>query len=203
MIYRIYPYNSTMLRTTFAWMGNIGAILVISQIFTSPPIRTGASPASMVPLKSVQMHSAGKENDMLAPLLPELRQPAAKQLGGASISGVVFNLSTTIIGAGIMSLPAATKVLGVGPALLLIAAVAFLSNVSAQFLLRYTVPGSPCSYAGVMGESFGRVGSTSLQLCVALLTMGTLTIFLIIIGRSTLVSMCVQIRADIIDGSLL
>ncbi|XP_010931319.1 amino acid transporter AVT6C [Elaeis guineensis] len=145
-------------------------------------IRTGASPAPMPPEKSVQMNSAGKENSMLAPLLPEVRQPAAEQMGGASVSGAVFNISTTIIGAGIMSLPAATKVLGVGPALLLIAAVAFLSNVSSEFLLRYTVPGSPCSYAGVMGESFGQVGSTAVQLCVVLATMGTLTVFLIIIG---------------------
>ncbi|KAG1365655.1 Amino acid transporter AVT6C [Cocos nucifera] len=125
---------------------------------------------------------------MLAPLLPELRQPTAEQIAGASVSGVVFNLSTTIIGAGIMSLPAATKVLGVGPALLLIAAVAFLSNVSAEFLLRYTMPGSPCSYAGIIGESFGRVGSTAVQLFVALTTMGTLTIFLIMIDSLRLTS---------------
>lgn len=128
------------------------------------------------------MQSAGKEDGALAPLLPERWPPPAEKTGGASVSGAVFNLSTSIIGAGIMSLPAAMKVLGVGPALLLIAAVAYLSDVSAEALVRYTVRGTPCTYAGVMAESFGRAGSTVLQLCIALTTMGTLTMYLIIIG---------------------
>ncbi|KAM0827794.1 hypothetical protein ACQ4PT_067966 [Festuca glaucescens] len=60
-------------------------------------------------------------------LLPEL---SGGHGGGASVSGAVFNLSTSIIGAGIMSIPAAMRVLGVAPTLVLIAAVAVLSDVS-------------------------------------------------------------------------
>jgi amino acid permease len=105
--------------------------------------------------------------------------------GGASVSSAVFNVSTSIVGAGIMSIPAAMKVLGVIPALLVIAAVAFLADVSVEFMLRYTgwTIGPP-SYAGIMKDAFGHVGSTVLNLCVAFTTAGTLVMYLIIIGTN-------------------
>ncbi|KAM0827782.1 hypothetical protein ACQ4PT_067963 [Festuca glaucescens] len=104
--------------------------------------------------------------------------------GVASVSGAVFNLSTSIIGAGIMSIPAAMRVLGVAPALVLIAAVAVLSDVSVEFMLRYTgwAPSGAPSYAGVMGDAFGRAGAAALNVFVAFTTAGTLVVYLIIIG---------------------
>ncbi|CAM0883028.1 unnamed protein product [Alopecurus aequalis] len=102
---------------------------------------------------------------------------------GASVSGAVFNLSTSIIGAGIMSIPAAMRVLGVVPALVLIAAVAVLSHVSVEFMLRYTGwARGPPSYAGTMGDAFGRAGAAALNVFVAFTTAGTLVVYLIIIG---------------------
>lgn len=86
-----------------------------------------------------------------------------------------------------MSIPATMRVLGVIPALLVIAAVAFLSDSSVEFLTRYigisTGSDSSISYAGVMRESFGRLGSILLQLCVALTNAGALIMYLIIIGK--------------------
>ncbi|KAM0864474.1 hypothetical protein ACQ4PT_043901 [Festuca glaucescens] len=115
-------------------------------------------------------------------LLPELSGGHGGG-GGASVSGAVFNLSTNIIGAGIMSIPAAMRVLGVAPALVLIAAVAVLSDVSVEFMLRYTGWASgPPSYAGVMGDAFGRAGAAALNVFVAFTTAGTLVVYLIIIG---------------------
>ncbi|KAM3352320.1 hypothetical protein ACQJBY_023895 [Aegilops geniculata] len=103
--------------------------------------------------------------------------------GGASVSGAVFNLSTSIIGAGIMSIPAAMRVLGVVPALVLIAAVALLSDVSVEFMLRYTGWASgPPTYAGIMGDAFGRAGAAALNVFIAFTTAGTLVVYLIIIG---------------------
>lgn len=122
----------------------------------------------------------------LTPLLPSLHAPVTSDPNageGASVSGAVFNLATSIIGAGIMSIPATLKVLGVGPALALIAAVAFLSDASVEFMIRYTCHGSSGSYAGLMGESFGRAGSTAVQLCVVLTNLGGLIMYMIIIGR--------------------
>uniref|UniRef100_A0A0E0JQH2 Amino acid transporter transmembrane domain-containing protein n=1 Tax=Oryza punctata TaxID=4537 RepID=A0A0E0JQH2_ORYPU len=113
------------------------------------------------------------------PLLPEFSGGGH----GASVCGAVFNVSTSIIGAGIMSIPAVMRVLGVLPALVLIAAVAALSNASVEFMLRYTGWDSgPPSYAGIMGDAFGRAGAKALNVCIAFTTTGTLVVYLIIIG---------------------
>ncbi|KAK9124662.1 hypothetical protein Sjap_014264 [Stephania japonica] len=119
---------------------------------------------------------------VLDPLLPETRPPENSRSRTPSVSGAVFNVSTSIIGAGIMSIPATLKVLGVFPALILILVIAFLSNVSVDFLLRHTLAGKSKTYAGVMGEAFGRAGSLLLQLSIMLTTLGTLVMYLIIIG---------------------
>uniref|UniRef100_A0A0E0JQG8 Amino acid transporter transmembrane domain-containing protein n=1 Tax=Oryza punctata TaxID=4537 RepID=A0A0E0JQG8_ORYPU len=116
------------------------------------------------------------------PLLPEFSGGGH----GASVCGAVFNVSTSIIGAGIMSIPAVMRVLGVLPALVLIAAVAALSNASVEFMLRYTGWDSgPPSYAGIMGDAFGRAGAKALNVCIAFTTTGTLVVYLIIIGKPT------------------
>ncbi|RZC63182.1 hypothetical protein C5167_024934 [Papaver somniferum] len=124
------------------------------------------------------------------PLLPKhhrrLSAEESSSSGGggrrASVTGAVFNVSTSIIGAGIMSIPATLKVLGVIPAILLILFIAVLSEVSVDFLLRFTSSGKSTTYAGLMGESFGRAGSVGLQICIMVTTLGTLIIYLIIIG---------------------
>ncbi|XP_042381280.1 amino acid transporter AVT6C-like isoform X1 [Zingiber officinale] len=121
-----------------------------------------------------------KAGDAVAPLLPVELRPS--ETPSASVPGAVFNLATTTIGAGIMSLPAAVKVLGVAPALVLVVAAAFLADASAEFLMRYRGAGGAWSYAAAMGDAFGRAGSAALQICVALTTAGTLTVYLDIIG---------------------
>ncbi|XP_030534556.1 amino acid transporter AVT6C [Rhodamnia argentea] len=112
------------------------------------------------------------------PLLPEKKSSARP----ASVSGAVFNVSTTIIGAGIMSIPATLKVLGAVPAFVLIMVIAWLADVSVEFLLRFTHSGEATTYAGLMKESFGRVGSVAVQVCVMITNLGCLIIYLIIIG---------------------
>ena len=118
------------------------------------------------------------------PLLPEFSGGGG---GGASVSGAVFNVSTSIVGAGIMSIPAAMRVLGVVPALLLIAAVASLADASVEFMLRYTGwaggKRATSTYAGLMGDAFGRAGAAVLNVFVAFTTTGTLVVYLIIIGE--------------------
>ncbi|KAH0658209.1 hypothetical protein KY289_026957 [Solanum tuberosum] len=70
----------------------------------------------------------------------------------------VFNVSTTIIGAGIMSIPATIKVLGVVPAFVLIVLVALLVDITVNFMLRATYAGQSTTYAGLMKENFGKIG---------------------------------------------
>ncbi|KAF4369188.1 amino acid transporter AVT6C [Cannabis sativa] len=123
--------------------------------------------------------SEGAGGSLAAPLLED-QNPISE--GGASFSGAVFNISTTMIGAGIMSIPATIKVLGIVPGLVVILLVALSVDITAEFMLRYTSSGNSQTYAGLLAESFGRLGSVSVQICVILTNLGCLIIYLIIIG---------------------
>ncbi|KAI4388988.1 hypothetical protein MLD38_001265 [Melastoma candidum] len=83
------------------------------------------------------------------------------EFNGASFTGAVFNLSTTIVGAGIMALPATMKVLGLGLGIAMIVFMAFLTEKSIEFLLR-----------------FSRAG----KICVLINNIGVLIVYMIIIG---------------------
>jgi amino acid permease len=104
-------------------------------------------------------------------------------------AGIMSILAASIVDASIMSIPAAMRVLGVVPAALLIAAVAALADVSVEFMLRYTgwAAGggkeAATSYAGTMGNAFGRADAALLNVFVVLTTTGTLVVYLIIIGE--------------------
>ncbi|OWM69899.1 hypothetical protein CDL15_Pgr025748 [Punica granatum] len=119
-----------------------------------------------------------------APLLPSDTKHAAAAADErpASVSGAVFNVSTSIIGAGIMSIPATLKVLGVVPAFVLIVVIAWLADVSVGFLMRFTHAGQSVTYSGVMRESFGAAGSVAVQAAVMITNLGCLIIYLIILG---------------------
>jgi len=118
-----------------------------------------------------------------APLLP-----GSKDVPPATVSGAVFNVATSIIGAGIMSLPAILKVLGVIPALVLILVIAFLAELSVEFLMRFTRAGQTTTYAGVMREAFGPLGAVAAQVAVVITNLGCLIMYLIIIGKQILVT---------------
>ncbi|XP_024970065.1 amino acid transporter AVT6C-like [Cynara cardunculus var. scolymus] len=124
-----------------------------------------------------------ENSDEVVPLLPENGSPTASpEEKQPSVSGAVFNVSTSIIGAGIMSIPATFKVLGVVPAFILIVLIGWLVDVSVEFMLRFTYAGGSTTYAGLMKESFGRIGSVTVQICVMIQNLGCLIIYLIIIG---------------------
>ncbi|KAL3501561.1 hypothetical protein ACH5RR_036010 [Cinchona calisaya] len=101
---------------------------------------------------------------------------------GASFHGAVFNLSTTIIGAGMMSLPATMKVLGLFLGIGIIVFLAILTDLSISILLRFSKAGGSNSYGGVMGSAFGNVGRKVLQVCVLINNVGLLVVYMIIIG---------------------
>nr|XP_043639312.1 amino acid transporter AVT6A-like [Erigeron canadensis] len=104
------------------------------------------------------------------------------EFNNASMSGAVMNLSTTIIGAGIMALPATMKVLGLGVGIVVIVLVAILSESTVRILLKYSKQGGAESYGGLMGDAFGDVGKKVLQGCVVVNNIGVLVIYMIIIG---------------------
>ncbi|CAM8948373.1 unnamed protein product [Rhodiola kirilowii] len=74
----------------------------------------------------------------------------------SGIAGAVFNLTTSIIGAGIMALPATMKVLGLVLGFLLIIFVGILSEISVEMLVRYSVLSKSSSYGEVVQHALGR-----------------------------------------------
>ncbi|RZS05249.1 hypothetical protein BHM03_00035728 [Ensete ventricosum] len=104
--------------------------------------------------------------DEKVPLLPSKQEVTGEfdEFNGASFAGAVFNLSTTIVGAGIMSLPATMKVLGLVPGILLIVFFAFFTEQSIDMLIRSSRAGKTVSYGGVMGDTFGKTGKVLIQL---------------------------------------
>ncbi|KAJ6331018.1 hypothetical protein OIU76_009584 [Salix suchowensis] len=114
-----------------------------------------------------------KPVDENAPLLPKRQEDVGfDEFNGASFTGAVFNLSTTIVGAGIMALPAIMKVLGLVLGVALIIFMAFLTEASIEMLLRFSRVGKSASYGGLMGDAFGKTGRIMLQVAVLINKIG-------------------------------
>ncbi|VAI45123.1 unnamed protein product [Triticum turgidum subsp. durum] len=119
--------------------------------------------------------SAHKEQrDETTPLLPVKaeEEDGIHEFNGASFSGAVFNLSTTIVGAGIMALPASIKMLGIIPGILMIILVALLTEASIDMMVRCSHQAKITSYGWLMGDSFGQWGRIALQASVVINNVG-------------------------------
>jgi sodium-coupled neutral amino acid transporter 2 len=124
-----------------------------------------------------------RNKQIVTPLLPRNQEEAEfDKYDGASFHASVFNLSCTIAGAGIMSLPATLKLLGLVPGVALIICAAFLTEASIEMLLRFSKPGSAFSYGDVMGDAFGLTGKMLLQATIVINNIGGVIMYLIIIG---------------------
>ncbi|XP_021816821.1 amino acid transporter AVT6A-like [Prunus avium] len=137
---------------------------------------TSANPENML--------KHNKENsDERVPLLSRTQDEKVMtdKYSGASFHGSVFNLSCTIVGSGIMSLPATLKMLGLVPGIVLIIIVAFVIEASIEMLLRFSKAGSAYSYGDAMADAFGRIGKVLLQICIVIYNTGSLIVYMIII----------------------
>ncbi|KAI4329371.1 hypothetical protein L6164_021641 [Bauhinia variegata] len=101
---------------------------------------------------------------------------------GSGIAGAVFNLTTTIIGAGIMALPATMKVLGVVLGIVLIILIGILSEISAELLVRFSVLSKASSYGEVVEYAMGRPAKILSEICIIVNNAGVLVVYLIIMG---------------------
>ncbi|XP_077216314.1 transmembrane amino acid transporter family protein [Tasmannia lanceolata] len=101
---------------------------------------------------------------------------------GSGIAGAVFNLTTSIIGAGIMALPATMKVLGLFPGIFLIIVMGILSEISVEFLIRFSVLRKSTSYGDVVQSALGRPARILSEICIIINNAGVLVVYLIIMG---------------------
>ncbi|KAD4585516.1 hypothetical protein R6Q59_035916 [Mikania micrantha] len=112
-----------------------------------------------------------------------------KDDSGSGIYGAVFNLATSVIGAGIMALPATMKVLGLIFGIVLIFLMGILSEISVEFLVRFAVQCKANSYGEVVHEALGKPARILSEICIIINNAGVLVVYLIIIG-------------DVMSGSL-
>jgi solute carrier family 38 (sodium-coupled neutral amino acid transporter), member 2 len=131
----------------------------------------------VMPISTGGEHDTALADEASEPLLPRKQQRRGDHgedddFHDASFAGAVFNLSTTIVGAGIMALPATMKVLA-----------ALLTEASIELLVRFSRAGGATSYGAVMGDAFGKLGRGLLQACVVVNNVGIMVVYMIIIGK--------------------
>ncbi|KAL5697812.1 Amino acid transporter avt6e [Ranunculus cassubicifolius] len=138
---------------------------------------------SLIELQSHDHHPRSKNiDDLIIEEYPNLEN-------GSGIPGAVFNLTTSIIGAGIMALPATMKVLGLGLGFVLIIVMGILSEISVELLVRFSVLCKAVSYGDVVQIVLGRPAKIVAEICVIINNAGVLVVYLIIMG-------------DVMSGSL-
>lgn len=108
---------------------------------------------------------------------------------GSPLYGAVFNLTTTVVGAGIMALPATMKVLGLFVGIVLIILMGILSEISVELLVRFTVQCNAASYGEVVQYALGKRARILSDICIIVNNAGVLVVYLIIMG-------------DVMSGSL-
>ncbi|KAJ9189977.1 hypothetical protein P3X46_001218 [Hevea brasiliensis] len=113
----------------------------------------------------------------------------AKYNNGSGIYGAVFNLTTSIIGAGIMALPATMKVLGLVLGVVFIILMGILSEISVEILVRFSVLCKASSYGEVVQFALGKTPKVLSEICIIVNNGGFMVVYLIIIG-------------DVMSGSL-
>ena len=101
---------------------------------------------------------------------------------GSGISGAVFNLATSIIGAGIMALPAAMKVLGLVLGFVMIILMGVLTEISVELWVRFSVLCKASSYGEVVQHALGRPARVLSEICIIVNNTGVLVVYLIIMG---------------------
>ncbi|GAB2269510.1 Amino acid transporter avt6e [Dionaea muscipula] len=107
----------------------------------------------------------------------------ASEIGkGSGVPGAVFNLTTSIIGAGIMALPATMKVLGFVLGSVLIVVMGILSEISVELLVRFSVYCKASSYGEVVESALGFPARVLSEICIIVNNAGILVVYLIIIG---------------------
>ncbi|CAI7788337.1 unnamed protein product [Closterium sp. NIES-54] len=99
-----------------------------------------------------------------------------------TLGSAIFNLSNTIIGAGIMGLPATIKVLGIPLGLTVLAIMGVVNEYSLQRLLRSTTAAQAWSFGDLMAATYGRAGRFLLRTSIFVNNTGILVIYLVIIG---------------------
>eukprot|EP00761_Pharyngomonas_kirbyi_P012170 gb/GECH01012197.1/.p1 GENE.gb/GECH01012197.1/~~gb/GECH01012197.1/.p1 ORF type:complete len:507 (+),score=81.11 gb/GECH01012197.1/:1-1521(+) len=107
---------------------------------------------------------------------------AGEEEGSASVIGSIFNLTNTIIGGGVLSLPFAFMSSGILLGLILLLVTAILAALSLMLLVRSIQWTGKFSYKEIARQAMGRAGSVTVDLSMVLLCFGTCVAYMVLIG---------------------
>ncbi|KAL0248301.1 hypothetical protein GEMRC1_003537 [Eukaryota sp. GEM-RC1] len=107
---------------------------------------------------------------------------AVKSKRGASLFSVVTNLTNTVVGAGVLTLPLAFRNASAGLAIILLVYVCISASLSMIFLAFCSALTGHYSYKRIAQEAYGlKVGAVS-EIVVSITTCGTCTMFVVLLG---------------------
>ncbi len=102
--------------------------------------------------------------------------------GKASVASSIFNLTNTMMGAGVLSLPFAMRSAGIAAGLTLLVFVACLSCAALVLLIKCGEATRQFTYKGVASIAFGSSFALFAEFIIILYTSGTLISYPIILG---------------------
>ncbi|XP_031483809.1 amino acid transporter AVT6E-like [Nymphaea colorata] len=101
---------------------------------------------------------------------------------GSGVPGAVFNLATSIIGAGIMALPATMRVLGLLLGFVSIILMGILSEFSIEVLVKFAALKRTTSYGETVEVACGKSVRVISEISIIVYNCGILIVYLIIMG---------------------
>lgn len=116
------------------------------------------------------------------PLLSRENSGITEEGSGSGIPSAVFNLATSVIGAGIMALPATMKVLGLPLCFAVIILMGVLSEISIELLVKFSVRLKSSNYGETVESVCGHSGRVLSEICIIVNNAGIMIVYLIIMG---------------------
>ncbi|GMM31618.1 Avt2 protein [Martiniozyma asiatica (nom. inval.)] len=106
------------------------------------------------------------------------------ELAGSDLKGAFFNMTNSIVGAGIVGIPRAFKNSGLVLGILLMITLTFLNDWTLRLIIINTKLSGSKSYTGFVTHSFGTTGKIIVLLAQGLFAFGGAIGFSVIIGDS-------------------
>lgn len=119
------------------------------------------------------LHYGGGENI----LMPSVKK---SEMGQSSLMGALFNLTTTIVGGGTLSIPFAMAATGSILGVLIILMSACFGAMSAHLLVKLSITATAPAFKDIAIDAYGVLGAKIVELVIVLFTWGAMAAYLVI-----------------------
>lgn len=104
------------------------------------------------------------------------------EMGQSSLMASLFNLTTTIVGGGTLSIPFAMAATGSVLGVIIIVLSALFSAMSAHLLVKLSTIASAPAFKDIAIDAYGVLGAKTVELVIVLFTWGALAAYIVIMG---------------------